>query len=94
MEASWGVLEASWVSLGESGQSWEGLGDVLEASGVVFGGLGGVLRDALVFTGFLHVFLRNFNVFSGGGSLKNLEKPEENLGFFDVLKDWQFLRNP
>ena len=52
------------------------------------------MRDALVFTGFLHIFLWNFNVFSGGGSLKNIEKPKENLGFFDVLKDWQFFRNP
>ena len=80
--------------LGRLGQSWEGLGDVLEASGVVFGGLGGVLRDALVFPRFLHVFSRNFKVFSGGGSLKNIEKAKENLGFFDVLKDWQFFRNP
>ena len=51
------------------------------------------MRDALVFTGFLHVYLGNFKVFSGGGSLKNLEKPKENLGFFDVLKDWQFCTN-
>ena len=52
------------------------------------------MRDALVFTCFYMFFLWNFKVFSGGGSFKNLEKPEENLGFFDVLKDWQFFRNP
>ena len=45
-EASWRLLGASWRPLGpllgRLGQSWEGLVEVLEVSGVVFGGLGGV----------------------------------------------------
>ena len=46
----------SWRPLGPLlGQSWEGLGDVLEASGVVFGGLGGVHARRL---GFHRVFTR------------------------------------
>ena len=81
---SWGV----WGSLGRVlGTSWRHLEWFLEA-------LEACMRDAWVLTGFLHIFIRNFKVFLGGGSLKNLEKPKENLGFFDVLKDWQFFRNP
>ena len=52
------------------------------------------MRDAQVFTKFLYIFVRSFEVFSGGGSLKNFEKPKKNSGFFDVLKNWQFFRNP
>ena len=46
--------------LGRLGQSWEALGDVLEASGVVFGGLGGVHARRLGFHMFLHVFFMEF----------------------------------
>ena len=46
--------------LGDLGQSWEGLGDVLEASGVVFGGLGGVHARRL---GFHRVFTCLFREF-------------------------------
>ena len=57
----------SWRPLGllsgRLGQSWEGLGDVLEASGVVFGGLGGVHARRLAFNSFLHIFMGNFKVF-------------------------------
>ena len=46
--------------LGGLGQSWDGLGDVLEASGVVFGGFGGVHARRL---GFHKVFTRFFMEF-------------------------------
>ena len=78
LEPSGGV----WGSFGRVlGTSWRHLEWFLEA-------LEACMRDALVFTWVLHVFQRNLKVFAGGGSLKNLEKLQENLGFFDVLKDW------
>ena len=46
--------------LGRLGQSWEALGDVLEASGVVFGGLGGVHARRLGFHWVFTRFLKEF----------------------------------
>ena len=81
---SWSI----WGSLGRVlGTSWRHLEWFLEA-------LEACMRDALLLTAFYTFLWGILKFFAGGGSLKNLEKPKENLGFFDVLKDWQFFRNP
>ena len=101
LEAPWGQLGAFWEPLGASlrhlgailgrvGWSREGLGVSWRHLGSLFGRLGGVCSRRLVFSMIFRLVFEFLRLDSYGGSLKNLEKPEENLGFFDVLNDLLF----